>query len=347
MNNLKRNCMIAGIGESLLFLIYGGIATFFAIVLLSAPQDEPIKLSQVDFSENLSGLYVTGNISGIYASYGEISKNNTVVQYEYLTDAGNMAYMGIRMDADDKDKAEKLMETIYEYSYNGGSEEAVVNASFEVTGTIRKMEDEMIEIMHECVQWDLLTPEEQACFLPYYLEVEDEEKTNDIFAIIALLIGILLLGAGIYVIITAAQKGTKNIDNYINNSMNAEMAYQRVEQFLEGITPNDEFVYDTEFVYGRSGSTIAFAENDKIAWAYIHVLKQRVNFVPTSENYSVVIGLVDGSKQWLKFAMKEDAERALQIISQLSPKCIFGYTEQLNYLFTKDLQQFLALKYAL
>lgn len=342
MKRIKRDSIIKCIGESLILFLLGLPFVIMGLAFLLQPEEKPVALSDVDFTEDISGTYVTGTIYAVYGSYAEISENDIVVQYEYLTDAGENAYMGLRIEAADQKMVDRLVNALE--SYVPGNEQAVSDCFFEVTGTIRRMETEMIEIQHEALQWELMSEEEQEKFIPYYIEV-GEKTTNKIPAIIALIVGLGVTSLGVWMIMIAAKDGNKLFEDYIQKSPNPQTAYQKVEKFLEEVTSSDEFVYDNDFVFGRNGSIIVFAETSKIVWVYIKQVTQKVNFITTNKNYSIMLGLMDGQRHQIRVSNQDFAQNCVQILSELCPKAVIGYTDQLNHLFEKELVQFLRLKY--
>ena len=151
MKELKKKSILFQLSMALVFLVIGVFVLIAGINGLSESKEEPIELSEVDFTQDIDDLYVTTELDIIYDVYGEVTKNGNVVEYEYLIDANEIYYIGLRVDADESRQADNLLQATYDYIIGNIDETELKKSTFTIEGTIHKMEDEMLAVYHEYV----------------------------------------------------------------------------------------------------------------------------------------------------------------------------------------------------
>ena len=148
MKKVRKESILKSIGEVFPIFLVAIPFLLLCIVIMSQPEEKALQLTEVDFTGDIKGLYVNGTIYNVYGVYAEVLEGDKVVGYEFLIDAGDSAYMGLRIKSNDKLIKDDL----------------ISNGFFEVTGTICAMEDEMVEIFHKAVEWEMLLEEERTFF---------------------------------------------------------------------------------------------------------------------------------------------------------------------------------------
>ena len=107
MKKLKHKSIKSTLLLLILLLIIG-----IAILCSSVPAvvnliKGPVAWEDVDFSKDIEGLYVKGTVYFIYDPYAQETDNGNVTAYEYIIDADDTYYMGLRVKSSDFDKAEE------------------------------------------------------------------------------------------------------------------------------------------------------------------------------------------------------------------------------------------------
>lgn len=308
---------------------------------------KPIPLESVDFAGDIEGLYVTGTIYGIYDYYCEETKDYKLVAREYIIDAGDSYYMGMRAEGTkDMDNADKLMETSWDFLDYVAEYEELEAVQYEVTGTISKIPSDSRVYYYEYRDWIGTDAETQAMFLPYYLEVNhiDGNDKTTIYAlvIISALLVLFSIGMIIWALTGSYQKVIKK---YIQNSASPDMAQEKVERFLENTPEKKGLRYNNEFICGQSGASTAFGETSKLAWVYLHTTTHKRYFITISTTYELMLCFSNGTRQSVGMKSEAIARGHMEDLSKICPQTIFGYSDELERLFSRNLNEFLNLRF--
>ncbi len=301
----------------------------------------PIPLEEVDFNGDFEGLYVTTTLPIIYDCYCEETSDNEIVSREYIIDADDVYYMGLRARNDDMNDADQLYDAYMAYLEGTDDGTRIYESQYEVTGIITKMPDDSEEFYYELVDW---YGEDRALFLPYYINVNILDSST------LVMYGILILiafGFGIYFIVALATgRYQKEVKKYINSCPNAELATAKVENFLSTVPLEKGMRYNHEFICGNNNGTTIFGETSKVAWVYKHVTRQKLYYIITiGKSYGIVLGFADGTRQMVSVKNEAVANEHLENLQKLCPKAVFGYSDDLNRMFNGNMAQFLSLRY--
>ena len=203
----------------------------------------------------------------------------------------------------------------------------------------------MVTIYHESVGWDKLSASEQATFLPYCIALNEGGEELLGGGILGLILGIIFIGIALIRFFYTACTALDEFNSCISNSPNAEYTRSQIEMFLKNTPAIAGFKCDSNYVCGRNYSKIAFGETDKLVWVYHHVVRRRVYFITVTSN-EVVLCFKNGEKQFVHVDNESNATEIIQKLITLCPKCIFGYSDQLDRLYQYP-KKFLELKYSL
>ena len=280
--------------------------------------------------------------------YAQETTDGKVSAYEYIVDADDYRYMGLRVSSKDFDKSEALLDASYKYLEGIDDGGLVFKAQFEVTGTIKKMPNASLSLYYEYLDEAGVTETERDVFLPYYLEVGDNGGNSNISLILLVGFGLIFIIIALILLIRAVTgKCQKPINTYIAASGNPEAATQRVESFLATAPAIHKLQYDQNFICGQNGVATIFGETPKLVWAYKYTVNNKQLFITVSKSHSVMIAFTDGSRYVYPVKKEAHAEEILAVLSQIAPKAIIGYNDQLEKMFRKDMNGFLNLKYNL
>ncbi len=349
MNKLKKRSLKALIPTILILLAIAAALLWFSIPSLLQSMEGPMDWEDVDFSGDIEGLYVTGTLSGIYDSYcTKLNDSRRTVSTDYIIDADDTYFLGLHVKADkDLEKAEELMDISWDYLDGRADYSELEEAQYEITGTITKIPSDNLtyynRYINELTDW---TAEEKQAFLPYYLDLNKSGMMTPIVSILLTALGVLLIFIAVLLPLLAL-KGfyQRSIRKYINASADPDWTTRQVEQFLETTPEVDNLRYNSDFICAQSGSTTLFEETDNLVWAYLHVTTQKQYFITVSKTYELMLGFKNGARQ--SVAMKREAlvEKHIQQLSQIAPHIVTGYTDALDMLFVKNINEFLNLRY--
>ena len=328
-----------------LLIVFFGLAIFclaMGISESSAVADGPTPLEEVDFSGDIDGLYVTGTIYYIYDCYCEETEDGIVTRREYVIDADDYYYMALRADDEDMKAADALCDASYAYYLGEDDGTQLMAAQYEVTGVIEKIPSATLEFYHDYLEWDTMDEASRAAFLPYYLRVTDYEAEAG--GGIAISIIFFIVGA-VFLVMALSGFYQRSVKKYIKESASPERTREKVESFIANTPKVNGMRCNHEFISGNNMGVTIFGETAKVAWVYLHTVTHRVFLIPIFKNYNIVFGFADGTRQSAEMKNKKVANANLEMLQQLCPKAVFGYSADLDKMFRKDLTQFLSLKY--
>ena len=343
MKMLKKQSLKSVLVLVILLYVFCAILGAVMIPSLSNASKDPISLDEIDYSGDIDGLYVSGTIYGIYDWYCEETQDDKTIAKEYIIDADDYYYIGLRAEHSDMDAADALLDASTKYLDGLDDGTLLAESQYEVFGVIKAMPEDSLQFYYEYADWCEIDRE---IFLPYYIEIGtygDYDGTDMI------LFGILiafLFGLGtLFLVWALTGHYQKEVKKYIDNSGSPELAASKVDNFLRTTPLVNGMRYNHEFICGNSGATTVFGETPKLAWAYKHVVNHKRYFITVSKSYSIVLGFTDGTRQMAGVKKEAMVDEHLQNLQALCPKAIFGYSAELDQMFRKNLPQFLSLRY--
>lgn len=344
MKMLKKQSLKRSLPIAILFYSVGiGFAIFFVHLFLASLK-EPVPLDDIDYTGDINGLYVTGTIYGIYDWYCEEYDEEDTIAKEYIIDAGDYYFISLRAEYDDMNTADTLLEASTLY-LNGEDDGTLLSeAQYEISGVIKAMPADSKEFYYEYADWCEL---DRDIFLPYYIDV-NASQSYDVFDVVMSIIIVLLFNgiATAFIVLALCGHYQKNVKKYIDSCPNQEFATAKIENFLSTVPLIHDMRYNHEFIYGSNEATTIFGETQKLVWAYKHIIKHKYYFITISKSYALILGFADGTQQMAIVKKEAFADEHLANLEKLCPKAIFGYSEDLNKMYKKDLPKFLSLRYS-
>lgn len=334
-----------------LLILFWGIAAFGLYSgisgLITNYITEPTPMESVDFSGDIEGLYVSGPVYVIYDWYCEEYEGSKTTAREYIIDADEQYYICLLADnASEMADANKLMEATYAY-YDGEDDGTLIYESqYEIKGTIKKIPSESLDYLHEFIGWNEMDSATRATFLPYYIDVNNLGSGEMDSVIAATVVGVLFLVIGlVFFIMWLKGSYQKSIKKYIESSASPDMAKERVEYFLANTEEINGLRYNRDFICGNQNGTIAFGEMSKLCWVYLHTTTHKRYFITVGKSYALMLGFTDGSIQAAGMKNEKIARDHMQQLSAICPQVVFGYSDDLEKMFRKDMSGFLNLRY--
>jgi len=328
-----------------LVLIIAGLAYMVFSGVASKSEKTIWDLAEIDYNSEVSGELAEGKISRVYGQYAEMTENEKVIAKDYLIDVDGSHFIGVRIYERDFEKMDLLVDATYLYLNGLLSDEELEENSFEVSGRLHEMSDEVLGFYHEAIGYNLLDEEMCAMFLPVYF---DTAKVSDgdslfIFFVIILVLVVAYLAYFIYKVFSGGYQAS--VKKYIEKSANPELAKQKVDDLIANGKAIYGVIYNQDFICIQEGLHTYFWETKDIVWLYKQVTKTKNMGITVSTEQGIVLATVGGAR---KCIVNGSDEQLIQVIESLQPVCpgaLIGYTEQLNTLYERDRQRFLALKY--
>ena len=343
MKMLRKQSLKSVLGLVILLYAFCAILGVVIVPSLSNASKEPISLDEIDYSGDIEGLYVSGTLYGIYDWYCEETQDDKTIAKEYIIDADDYYYIGLRAEYGDMDAADALLDASTKYLDGLDDGTLLAESQYEVFGVIKAMPEDSLQFYYEYAEWCEIDTE---IFLPYYIEVGtygDYDGTDLI--LFGGLIAFLFILATLFLVWALTGHYQKAVKKYINNSGSPELAESKVENFVAMTPLVNGMRYNHEFICGNDGANTVFGETDKLVWAYKHVVNHKRYFITVSKTYSVVLGFADGTRQMARVKKEAMADEHLQNLQNLCPKAILGYSAELDQMFRKNLPQLLNLRY--
>ncbi len=301
-------------------------------------------LDEVDFSaEDLDGTYLSGTLYFIYGSYVEEVDGDKTVAMEYIIDGGSDYYIGLRVPKSGIKRAEALMEACFSYLDEEADEDAVIARQYKISGTIRKMPSDSLKYYRDWWDWYNLDEESQSIILPYYLDT-DQIGAYDKGGVIGCgCLALTMVAIAIFLLIRVLSGAyQKSITKYISASANPEATREKVENFLSSTPEVNGIKLNNQFFCGHNGARTIFCEISKIVWAYQYTVTKKRNGFTVGHEYSVMLGLLDGKKESVSVANEEQAQAILKTLAENYPHITLGYSDELDKMFRKNREEFLA-----
>lgn len=343
MKMLKKQSLKRLLPLAIIFYVVGiGLAILFTN-LTSDALKEPVSLDDIDYTGNINGINVTGTVYGIYDWYCEEYDEEDTIAKEYIIDAGDYYFISLRAEYDDMNTADTLLEASTLY-LNGEDDGTLLSeAQYEISGVIKSMPEDSKEFYYEYADWCGI---DRDIFLPYYIDVNASQSYDVFDVVMSIIIVLLFMGiATTFIVLPLSGHYQKNIKKYIDSCPNQEFATAKVENFLSTVPLMHDMRYNHEFIYGSNEATTIFGETEKLVWAYKHIIKHKYYFITVAKSYALILGFADGTQQMAIVKKEAFADEHLANLEKLCPKTIFGYTEDLNKMYKKDLPKFLSLRY--
>ncbi len=332
MKSLKKNLLLI-IVFFVVAAVFCGISVPDYLLLLKGPQN----LDEMTADEIGNGLYVKGTISFIYGSYANTTKtqngNSEVVSEEYVIPVGENSYMGLVTSGSDMEKSRTLLNESEMYMDDQSYE---ITGSFEVTGTIRTMDSESLRYYRDALGYDEMGSEDQALFLPYYLQAGKIGSGDFGSLIFFTILGVLFLVLAVVFLVRALSgSGQKMLKQYCGAHVGAD---EKLEQFYRTTEPVNGLRVNHNYLLGSTADGNAiFLTTDDLVWAYTHVTRTRMyGLITVGKTYVVALRTRDGKQHMHRVKNENQAKEVLERIHEEWPWVLIGYSDELDKAYSKD-----------
>ena len=335
MLKLRWNRIKANLQVIFLCWILTAICAFFALPAFMERNPSPVPLTEVNFSGDIDGLYVSGTLHYIHDCYSETVKSNLILAKQYLISLDNSYYMGLLASSEeDMAAADALMDATYAYANAWDDGTKLEDASFEVTGTIHKLRGKSLKLYKESLDWERLDSQTQEHILPYYIKIGSTWRMPKPLAITLVVIGSLSFLFSLLFIPELFYKS--KLEKYVRQSANPILTRQTIEDFLENTPEFAQLRYDEDFICNDTGN--AFGEIKTLVWAYKK---------PGKYSSSLMLGFLEGDV--VTACIAEDAliDEHLYCIEEFYPHVITEYSKDLEKLYRENRKAFLNQRYYL
>lgn len=170
----------------------------------------PVSLEELNYEEDLEGIYVRTPIRMIYGYYAYTTegKFGDVKSREYVIDAGSSYYMGMKSEKEDLGWTDALMNATSDYADGEMNMMELKKYQYEITGTIRSIPKETLGYYNEFFEDG---PADRA--LPYYLVINEVGRLQAKDIPIIMAFDILASAALVYIILKEARR-RKGLETY-------------------------------------------------------------------------------------------------------------------------------------
>lgn len=336
MHNLKKlkRQSLASISFLVVFFVVFGII-FMITSNLFYTEPEARNLYEVP-REELEGTYVTVDLEWIYDCYAytETYEDNKptgiITQKEYLIDANENDYMCLILEDPWMAQADALLEECIAY-YNWETDE--ITKTFTITGEVKALDSESVALLHEYMEYDQLSAEEQAMILPLYLSPANTEIDY-----VALIMGFVFTVFGLaFLVAGLAGSYQKQVKQKLTDLFgeNTDRADEFLGQLMD--TPSVSKLHISGgYLLLRQGMAQMLLDASDVVWAYKQTVRQKLyGLIPMGKSHRLVIKKADGKE--VAIVMKEDQiKQQLMKVAQQFPTCAIGYSDQMAALYKKD-----------
>lgn len=333
----------------IIILALWGAAIFLACAFLPSlltALKEPTPLESVDFNGDIDGLYVSGTLYGIYDWYLEEYEDNKIIAKQYIIDADENYYICLRASNKDMNPADQLVDAYYQYWAGEDDGTLLTQAQYGIQGVVKPIPTEDLEILYEYLEWETMDEAAQATFLPYYIDVNSYGRYNKENLVSLIVVsGICFLLGCLVILWILTGHYQKSVKKYIASSSSPDLAREQVDKFIQDTPEIKGLRYNSNFVCGHHKGTTAFGETAKLAWVYLYTVTHRRNFITIGKSHLLMLCFTDGTKQAAEVKSEEIAKEHMENLAEICPQTIFGYSDELNKMFSKNLPGFLELRY--
>lgn len=331
---------------SIISFILGLFPLSYSVSNLLRLEKGPIPLEEVDFTDDIDGLYVTGTIYKIYDCYSysySVLPEQKMTSKKYIIDAGDYHYMGLDIKDEGIEKSDSLMNATAAYLSGENDGILLSDVSFTVTGIIKKMPDDFAEFYHQTIDWENLGPQTRQLYLPYYIDTQKPSSENSsIYMNILLISGVFFLCGffGLaYEKYLASLNGRYNraARKYLRENAPHDFTSQDILNFIR-MTPHiHELRYNEQFISDIYDGHFVFGEAKALVWVY--------KSIPAHSAPALVFFYANGTKQVMEAETEAIIDEHIHNLQALCPQALFGYNPKLDALFHNNLNAFLHLHY--
>lgn len=334
LKKLKRQTLLRMLFPIVLLAVVG--IAFLAGSNLFAKEPTPQNLYEVP-REELKGSYVTVDVEWIYGCYAytEETRDNIptgkITQREYLIDANLDDYMSLIVSGSTMKQAEALLDECDDY-YMGLTDE--ITQGFTVTGYVKSLPSDSLELYHEVLGYDDLTASEQEIVLPLYLSPADFSVNY-----VILIAGIAFLGVAIVLLVMVLSgRYQRQLKEKLQQLFggNTEKENEFLNHMLRDVPEYAGMRMEKGYLLLRQGSSHFLYDSSDLIWAYQQTTRQKLyGIITIGKSYSLMLKLADGSARAIGMSQAKVKEQLEKLAVQF-PTCVIGYSDQLASVYSQN-----------
>lgn len=296
--------------------------------------------------ENIQERFVKASIGQIYDYYvytttEDRNGNPVVTEKYYIIPYGEYAYIGMKAPKSLLNKCDRLMDLT-----NAWLDESIleipVSRELLLYGTIRPMDEIQHSYYQEYLEWDTLSGELQALFLPYYLDVNQIGENSIVSFCLFNVILLVLLSSVIWTLAKTLTGGyQKSVKHYIRQFPGGEdAALQKLEQFYRSCQPFFQIRMNSEFILIQEHKNTFLIPARDLLWAYMRIAPHTSRGSKAGTTYSVFLKTRNGKTYVTSVGNTSDScQEFLDKISQMMPHVILGYSNMWNNMYSQKRSQ--------
>lgn len=291
--------------------------------------------------ETMDGAFVKDDISFIYGSYLEIEsykngRKTGTTGMQYLIDMDETYYMGLYVRSGRLDDAEELADFWADALRSDKEPDLDALPVLHVQGTVRAMDDDDLDYYRRSTRG----LDDEALFLPYYLEVDYVHNMPIWGCFLLLAVVAVLLWLGIFPMVKALTGGfQKQVRSKLAEGGSFEREVERAELFYESTPAVSGVRMNREYVFFQNGAESILLRPWDIAWAYQSTTQHRTNGIPTGKTFAAILRTVDGKEYNLSMSEAE-VKALLEAIATTLPGTVVGYDKSLEKLYKENRDAF-------
>jgi hypothetical protein len=302
--------------------------------------------------EELPNAYVKGDINFIIDVFSQSYLKNDdgtedITDNYYVIPVGEEEYIGLHVNEDNFEIANKICDETYEYIMGNTTE---IPDAWKITGTINKLKGEYLDYYYDWFKESgyLGTPTQEEIdnvAVPYVLQVDyigkyDSSTTNlflFIFCIILLYAITILIKALTGIYINPIKKYLKqNEDRY---------TFAQIESDFENGKAIDNVKVGRIWTFFFKGNKAQIIKNEDLLWAYRENKVQRLYGFKLYDRKSLVMFTKEKKKYIATMKDIYDIDAVIKILPEVQPHMVTGYSDDLEKCFKKDFNTFINIPY--
>ncbi len=288
--------------------------------------------------EELEGAWVTFEVPFIYGCYGYEErtvngvKTDYIVSKQYLIDANESYYMTLLLNAGEFALADDLLTECEAYLQGLTNR---ITKTFTVTGKVKKLIGERLEIYYDSIEYETLNPQEQELFLPLAVSIDspwavsyDEVRIGCGLILVAFVLGGCALCGMFQRKLVAKARALSNNE--------PEQIYEYLDYVIEKCQGIRGVFVEGSFIFGRGKIGHYLYGIQDLVWAYQRITTVKAyRVVSVGKESALVLRMADGSMKDIPMSDK-DAKMVLEKIYVQFPSCAQGYSTQLEDMYRQS-----------
>jgi hypothetical protein len=286
--------------------------------------------------EKMEGQYVHYVMKAPMDYYETITDgdNNTVRQYGYLVyDMDGAFFFGVMRPAKLETEMDAMIEQLWDYWYD---EAESAPKSVHIYGTLTEMDYQDSGFFDDCLDYYAeygITADAKY----YYIDEGYMSGENVSTAKVMTVIGMALIVFGIIFWLWGNKSWDKNLKKYVEK--HPEYSFSQLQAEIEGGRKfnNGNTVIGQRWIF-QADSVIRIIETDQLCWGYYYHRSGR-NSVSQMRLYDAL------GKLYTITASEKNTKEMLQYLYEQLPYIVVGFDKDWEKLFSKQKEQFFAIRY--